>query len=233
MIAIAIVVVAMGLAYPALDHVLDERRFTSAADELVGRLMMARASAQAQGNPVEVMCDSKGGSLVVKPLHVRLDNEEQDVTDPSEVLDDIRLPAGMRLVAENSEDVDDSDHSASQIAPDSASENGDSSTWTRIIIYAADGSAIQSKSLSLIDESGRRGRLVFNPLTGMLTVDSARTDTEERRSDASTAADEETDQPATDNSDAEPDVSGGDDSEAVDEETEPPPDDSIPEDEFE
>jgi hypothetical protein len=164
LVGIALMVVVAALALPAVDRLLEARRFDAASDGLVSRLVLARSSAQTLGDPVEVMCDKTGTQICVKPLAAE-NSDDDETSDEGAALDIFHLPKGVRLEAVT-EELASAEVSESAEADDEMDEPA----WRRLAVYASDGSAIPASAVRLVDDAGRSEILRFNAMTGMPSV---------------------------------------------------------------
>ena len=202
LIAIGLVLALAALSFPALIGLLDQRRFDGAGDQLGELLRLARAHAQATGEPVEVLYEPE--PRVVRARVFRLDDaasgtdpaddelplfDAEDAPTPETVIPDgwahRVLPDGVHL-ARRPPAADDVETGWSELddrAPDPVRLPSEDPPF-RLAVFLPDGSALLGRPAWVHDGEGRLARLSVDGWTGLATIQDAPPVTEEPGIDA-------------------------------------------------
>lgn len=152
LLALALLVLMAGIVVPPLTDRLADRAFTSAADVTLQQFLLARAHAQATGQPIEIVY--RDGMVEARRFVPGDRTDPHDVFSDDAAADDAviaegwatrALPAGMRLTA--------------------AGDAGDAPL--RLAVYLPDGSSLLDGRARLLDDDGRVGVFAVNPVSGL------------------------------------------------------------------
>ena len=192
LIALALLLALGALVFPAMMESLDERAFVSAADVTRHHLLLARAHAQATGQPIEVRYHADPARLSARAFEAGLrvidlgeyrdaaaeDRAESDALGLDyEATDDRRiaetwanrlLPGQVRFVDQppgesRAVDLDLELYGEARLATPRAP--------IRLAVFMSDGSALLGDPVWLTDADGRWGRLSVNHWTGLVTFE--------------------------------------------------------------
>lgn len=152
LLAIAVLVALGSLVVPAAVERFNERAFESAAEILRDQLLLARAHALVESEPVEVTYEPQAARVVATRFRQGASGDDDDAPPPP-----ITAAWAERPLADGMW-VDD------RAAPD---ERLDPPQRTRLAVYMADGSALVGGACRLGDAHGRLGRIEVNPWTGL------------------------------------------------------------------
>jgi type II secretory pathway pseudopilin PulG len=159
LLAIGLLLVLGGIVLPSVFTGLRERTFESAAEVIRNQLLLARAHSQATRRPVEVRYDDRPPrSARVGARYFPVQNADALADDQEQPVDlvivegwaDRGLPDGLRLTDPQDDDSQD-----------------DGPQVIRLAVYMPDGSALMARSVWILDDQGRQGRLQVNPWTGL------------------------------------------------------------------
>lgn len=162
LIVLALLVAIAAAIGPTMLSQLDERRFESALDVSERQFMLARAHAQATGQPVEVHYHANVDRAYILARAMVMDNDEP--ADP--------LPFGWaeRPLARGYTVTDQRPEQRN--GPGTIGGVDDvptESSRVRLAVFLPDGSAIASGPRWLDDGDGRVARMNINPFTGGVT----------------------------------------------------------------
>ena len=197
LLAIALLLALGGLVLPALFNRLPERAFVSSAEIVRSQLLLARAHAQATGEPIEVLFATDPPRVVARRFDASLATLEPraDASDapdgqnePFEVtsLDDEEAPEALRIpepwaervladgvwIAERpglpeGEPAGFGVEAQLLAAGDEDVERDEVPRAIRLALFMPDGSAVLAEPVWVRDGHGRRGRLTVNHWTGL------------------------------------------------------------------
>jgi type II secretory pathway pseudopilin PulG len=197
LLAIALLLALGGLVLPALFNRLPERAFESSAEIVRSQLLLARAHAQATGEPIEVLFATDPPRVAARRFDASLVTLEPQAGDsdapdgqgePFEVtpLDDEEAPEALRIpepwaeraladgvwIAESpgpaeGEPAGFGVEAELLAAGDEDIERDDVPRAIRLALFMPDGSAVLAEPVWVRDDHGRRGRLAVNHWTGL------------------------------------------------------------------
>jgi len=194
LLAIALLLALGGLVLPALFNRLPERAFVSSAEIVRSQLLLARAHAQATGEPIEVLFATDPPRVAARRFDASLVTLEPraDASDgqdePFEVtsLDDKEGPEALRIPEPWAERVlangvwiadrpglPEGDPAGFGVevelvaGGDEDVERDEVPRAIRLALFMPDGSAVLAEPVWVRDDHGRRGRLTVNHWTGL------------------------------------------------------------------
>jgi type II secretory pathway pseudopilin PulG len=193
LLAIALLLALGGLVLPALFERLTERAFESSAEIVRSQLLLARAHAQATGEPVEVLFETSPPRVAARRFVPGLvaAQRRSDAPDAAEAplealsLDEEQAPESLRIPEPWAERVladgvwiadrgDDSEGEPAGLgvaavgaAAGGAVETDEIPRRIRLALFMPDGSAVLAEPVWFRDDHGRRGRLTVNHWTGL------------------------------------------------------------------
>jgi type II secretory pathway pseudopilin PulG len=181
LLAIALLLALGGLVLPALFDRMSQRAFEASAEIVRSQLLLARAHAQATGEPIEVVFEIGPPRVAARRFDADLATLEprEDATD-EEALGTLRIaePWADRVLADGVWIAEGPGEMEGEMAgagvgleigaaTDEAAESRETAQPMRLALYMPDGSAVLAETVWIRDEHGRRGRLTVNPWTGL------------------------------------------------------------------
>lgn len=214
LLAIALVLAVGALVMPALVDRLGERAFESSAEIVRSQLLLARAHAQATGEPVEVRFEPEPPRVAARwfePDPGSLELPEDDAggpglqaasadlpsADEDEAPDALVIPEPWadRLLADGVRITDRPDVVDGAAEQPVASGQDETLRPIRIALYMPDGSAVLAEPVWFHDDHGRRGRLTVNRWTGLPTFEQVTRSPDELTEQQEEAPAQEEDEP--------------------------------------
>jgi type II secretory pathway pseudopilin PulG len=174
LLAIALLL-ALGalVVVPLLDR-MNERAFESSADIVTTQLLLARAHAQATGEPVEVRYESAPPWIAARIFDPLLGGDDDELAET------LRIPEGWaeRGLVDGVRLTDRPDVLES-LGPDESQQ--ETPQTIRLAVFMPDGSALLGRTTWIIDDDGRLGRLDVNGWTGLPAFERVTADAEASR----------------------------------------------------
>ncbi|MHC4129051.1 MAG: hypothetical protein ACYSWT_16685 [Planctomycetota bacterium] len=197
LLAIALLLALGGLVLPALFNRLPERAFESSAEIVRSQLLLARAHAQATGEPIEVLFATDPPRVAARRFDASLvtlepqadasdalggQDEPFEVTslDDEEAPEDLRIPEpwAERVLADGvwiadrpglpeGEPAGFGGEAELLAAGDEDVERDEVPRVIRLALFMPDGSAVLAEPVWVRDGHGRSGRLTVNHWTGL------------------------------------------------------------------
>ncbi len=190
LIVIGIVMTLMAIAVPMVTSTLDRQRLESVSEEIIGALLMARAHAQAEGVTVEIVLDAGSAQRDDERRPMRMLAREIDLHAPTfddeegppplrRAWADVSIEWPLRLGVAAPEDDFEADPDSLNPGAGSGAERSrprSGGVWSttrdvvareRLVVFAADGSALIAPRLRVDDRASKSIEIVINPFTGL------------------------------------------------------------------
>jgi prepilin-type N-terminal cleavage/methylation domain-containing protein len=195
LIVLGLLVALAAIAIPSLQGLLEKQSFELAVESTQQQLLLARAHAQATGQPVEIRWRAESNAVEARSFDPaaesasdssqtgQADSEMAGIEGPGDPLQleswaTIELPRGVTIRARPPSQVlaGDSDETSSTtlelLADSSESETADNEVEApefvdiQLAVMTPDGGAMVGNDVWFADDAGRAGKLVINPMTG-------------------------------------------------------------------
>jgi type II secretory pathway pseudopilin PulG len=188
LLTIAILLALAMLAWSSLAGVMRDRVFESTCDRVEHQLILARAQAQIDSDPVEVVHLLDPPRLVARPWRMQPDKNEHphdDSAQPESLRGDA-LPwawaveaLGRGIVVRPDPGAGDEPEQTIQRDPADAalalatgtSAAGDADEPRRLVVFLPDGSPLRPVPFVLSDGEGRQARIELSRWTGLPRID--------------------------------------------------------------
>ncbi len=176
LVAVVLLLALSALVMPSILGALDEQAYETAVEVASSQLLLARAHAQATGEPVEVVYEPETRSLVARVFSgegLRAQGDGEAVLDPGDGSDDDQraipepwanrpLPGAVKI----SRQAPSSDDGPVAMPPREIAPTEPSPIL--LVVYAPSGAALFGSPVWLADPNGRAGRLAVSPWTGLV-----------------------------------------------------------------
>jgi hypothetical protein len=185
LIVLAIVLAFSAIVVPSTIELLDERAFSGAGDVVTGQMLLARAHAQENGRPVEVVyrpadrsvrvrwfdveriADAMADERAVGPDAVVFrEEEEEHLSRIPEPWTARRLGRTIRLTDEPPEEAVLGFGGPLDLLPADVASDPEDAPPIRLAVYLPDGSTLIRRDVWLVDDDDRVAAVRTNPFTG-------------------------------------------------------------------
>jgi type II secretory pathway pseudopilin PulG len=170
LLAIALLLALGALVLPALFDRLAQRAYESSAEIVRSQLLLARAHAQATGEPIEVLFETAAARVAARRFVPGLVAPEPLVADQEQSPESLGVPEpwARRDLADGVWITDRGDDPADELPDEPAAPDTDEIPRSiRLALFMPNGSAVLAEPVWIRDDHGRRGRLTVNLWTGL------------------------------------------------------------------